>query len=543
MAGDEALVKVFVAHQQGRLIARGQWMLDKRKSLRVPDMAQDPDRPYTGSVKATDLHGFLGAPLLGKQQRPLGLIHVMTRLPREFSERELNLIGQLANGATIAIENATLLQELRDKSQELQHTNSRLNRLLQEQSALREIFTQINLLDSDSLLHQLTERALKLLNVEHAQVRLLGKDGSLRRLAVAGKWSDRLPERQNLSSGRSNWVMTNKKPLAIKDISKDKIFGPGHFLREVGVKSYLLVPLISRKQKSIGVLGAASLTEREFTAEEISLAEQLAAGSAIAIENARLFEEVQQKSHELEEAYTAKSKFLNTMAHELRTPLHVVVGTQQLLLEGAYGALPEHSKKGLEIIGRQAVHLVDLTNEILDLARLEAKRVPLSIDEFAIEEIMTDLESSFMPLVQGKGLKLIFNGRNNNLTMRSDKQKIKLILQNLLGNAVKYTDKGNVEVQVLAESSRQPPGNRQKTVSIAIKDTGIGISKADLPHIFEAFYMAEGVDRNKNPSSGLGLSIVGRLVELLNGEIRVESELGKGTTFWVTLPLIHPAEA
>lgn len=439
--------------------------------------------------------------------------------------------------------NAKLLQELSVKSQELESANRRLNRLLREQSALREIFTRINLLDLGHLLHQLTEQALKLLNADHVQVRLLGEDKILRTVALAGKGAERLQSHLlKMGRGRSTWVMENKAPFTIKDISQDKVFGPGQVLREIGVKGYLLVPLISRGQKSIGVLGISTVTEREFTQEEIALAQELAAGAAVAIENARLFEEVQKKSQELEEAYKTKSAFLNTMAHELRTPLNVLIATQQLFTDGFYGELNPEQRKGFEPMQRNAVNLLNLISSILDLARLEAKRVPLQIEEFPLKELTDELESFFSPLAKEKGLELRFRLDDPELRLKSDKLKIKAILQNLLGNAVKYTDRGEVQIGFSTVSGRRDSSSGEKFLSIAVQDTGIGIKEQDLPHIFEAFHMAEGVNRRKYPGSGLGLTIVKRLLQLLGGEIQTQSEWGKGSTFTATLPLVHPEE-
>jgi len=329
--------------------------------------------------------------------------------------------------------------------------------------------------------------------------------------------------------------------MATKDISQDKIYGPGRLMREIGVKGFLSVPLITRDQKSIGVLLATSLKAKEFSPEEIALAQQLAAGATIAIENARLFEEVQKKSQELEEAYKTKSSFLNTMAHELRTPLNVLIATMQLFRDGFYGALSEKHITGFEPMERNARNLLDLISGILELARLEAKRVPLQIEEFLFKEIIDEFESSFMPLVREKGLELRFRLDDPMIKLKTDKSKIKAIIQNLLGNAVKYTDSGEIEVRVSAFLDGQASGSQGKSLSILVRDTGIGIKESDLPHIFQAFYLAEGVSRRKYPGSGLGLSIVERLLEMLGGNIQAQSEWGKGSTFTVTLPLIHPS--
>jgi signal transduction histidine kinase len=476
-------------------------------------------------------------PLIAKE-KVLGTLNLGSLKPGCYGQKEIEILSPIAEILSVAVENSNLYEEVREKSRDLESMNLRLNRLLREQSVLREIFTQINLLDLGHLLHQLSEQALNLLKVDHIQVRLLSKDGILQTVALAGKGSERFQDQLLMSGrGRSSWVMENRRPVAIRDIRQDKIFGPGRLMGKMRVKGYLCVPLISREHKSIGVLLATSLEEREFTPEEISLAQQLAAGAAIAIENARLFEEVQKKSAELEEAFKAKSAFLNTMAHELKTPLHVIVGVQELLLEEAYGKITEEQKRGLERMGRSVRDLLSLIDEILELARLEVRRVPLHIEEFPAQEMIHGLESSLMPLAKEKGLELKIKIEDPSLRLRSDKTKLNAILENLLSNAIKYTAVGEIELSV----SRSRDG--EDRVSFSVHDTGIGIQEEDLKHIFEPFYMVAGVDRRKHPGTGLGLTIVKRLVELFNGEIQVESVWGKGSTFAVTLPIVHPSES
>ena len=521
---------------------RLEWIIENRKPLMIPDSSQEGTIPPGETIKALGCRGYLGVPMLSRSGKVTGVIRALTYQPRQFSQEEVELLQQLSSSATIAIENAKLLEELNVKSQELQAANLHLNRLLNEQNTLREISSAINLLDLDQLLPQLAEQTLKLLNANHVAVRLIGKDRSLYTVALAGKGAERLGELRGMSgTRRSTWVMENLRPLAIKDITQDKVFGPGHLMRELGVRGYLCIPLISRDQKLIGTLQITTLIEREFTPEEIALAQQLAAGAAVAIENARLFEEVQKKSQELEEAYKTKSAFLNTMAHELRTPLNVLIATMQLFRDGFYGALSEKHITGFETMERNARNLLDLISGILELARLEAKRIPLQIEEFLFKEIIDELESSFMPLVREKGLELRFRLDDPMIKLKTDKSKIKAIIQNLLGNAVKYTDSGEIEVRVSALLDGQASGSQGKSLSILVRDTGIGIKESDLPHIFQAFYLAEGVNRRKYPGSGLGLSIVERLLKMLGGNIQAQSEWGKGSTFTVTLPLIHPS--
>jgi signal transduction histidine kinase len=305
-----------------------------------------------------------------------------------------------------------------------------------------------------------------------------------------------------------------------------------------GFRGYAGVPLLSRNGDVIGVLRVLTYRSRHFSQDEIESLQQLAGGAAIAVENARLFEEVRRKSAELENAFKLKTDFLNTMAHELRTPLNVVIGTQQLLEEGAYGELGDQQQRALSRIGRYARDLLELINEILDLMRLEAKKVPLHPEEFSARDVTDDLELSFEPLAREKGLRLEIAIARGLPRVTTDRLRLREILENLLANAVKYTATGGIELRVGIQNAEQP-----KRIVWSVADTGIGIRDSDLPRIFEPFYMAEGVDRRKYPGSGLGLSIVKRLVELLDGDISVESEPGRGSTFSVSLPLRPKNEA
>jgi len=427
-----------------------------------------------------------------------------------------------------------LVEEIRKESQEQFEANTRLNRLLEEQSALREILTQINVLDMNELLQKVAQQSLHLLRIDDVHIRLLTDDGFLKPVAAAGSQTERLTERaQKADVGRAGWVIRNLQPLAIPDIEQDKEFGQGHIMREEGVKSYLGLPLVGRGGRPVGVLIGQSRTPRVFTTEDIRLAEQFATGAAIAIENARLFEQVQKKTRELEEAYEAKSDFLNMMAHELKTPLNVILGNTQLIKEGYYGAVGAGVGKGLETTQRNARSLLKLINEILDLARLEARRVPVRIEEFSLRKLLDELQSSFTPLVREKGLDLKFDSDEADFAVNTDRDKVHTILQNLIGNAVKYTDQGRVELAVSRDHSAD-------ALKIVVRDTGIGIRSEELGRIFEPFQMVDGLDREKYPGSGLGLSLVQRLVQLMNGEIKVQSEPGQGSTFTVMLPLGDP---
>lgn len=499
---------------------RARWIAANRKPLAIPDLAQHPDFGAGRNLSRLGLRGYLGVPLFSRGGEVAGELRALTHQPRAFTQDEIDLLQQLANGAAVALENARLFQEARRREE--------------IQTLLKELSQDITSMDLDALLKKLTDKVREILKADVSDVRVF-EGGRWSLMGVSGLDSERVPSsRRGTASGRSSWIIQNRRPLVIPDATQEQTLLMGDTVTALGLRGYLAVPLFARKGEVIGILRALTFKPRQFTQEEVDLLQQLGNGAAAALENARLFEEVQKKSAELEEAFRTKSAFLNTMAHEMKTPLHVITGIHQLMVEGAYGGITEEQKKWLERAERYINDLLSLIDEILQLARLETRRVPLHIEEFSAKEIIDELESSFMPLAKGKGLELEVQLQDSTLRLKSDKSKIKVILENLLSNAVKYSDEGKIDLCVNCLHDNE--------VSFFVRDTGIGIRKDDIKSIFEPFYMAEGVDRKKRPGSGLGLTIVKKLAELLKGDIRVESEWGKGSTFTVTVPVTHPNE-
>jgi signal transduction histidine kinase len=506
----------------GRGLSRS--VLQNRRPVSITDMiAESPGRDQTASRHG--FRGYVGVPLFSRNGEGIGVLRVLTYQPRHFTQDEVDLLEQLARGAAIALENAYLLEEARQKSLHLE--------------ALIKVNRDVaSLLNRDVLLPRIANEARKFLNVDGASFRLI-EGGLLLRAGYAGEEDlSALAPAMPMGESITGKIVAENRVIAIRNVLEDATIIEEHrkILTQAGYRSFLGVPL-RLGQSVIGTINLYSKQEREFRQEEIQLITAFADQAAIAIENARLFGEVQKNSAELEDAFRIKTDFLNTMAHELRTPLNVVIGTEQLLLDGAYGDLLAEQNSAILRIGRYAEDLLDLINEILDLMRLDARKVPVHCEEFSVRDITDDLKVAFDPLARAKGLDLSFNIGAAIPRLKSDRSKIREILQNLLANAVKYTDDGKIDLRVALESRRGAAEERR--VAWSVHDTGIGIRESDLPHLFEPFYMADGVDRRKYTGSGLGLSIVKRLVELLDGDIKIESKLAKGTTCTVTLPAVH----
>ena len=502
---------------------RSRWIIEHRTPLSIPDITQRSEFTSGTNLPRLGLRGYLGVPLVSRSGEIAGVLRALTYQPRVFIQEEVDLLQQLANGVTIAIENARLFDEVRQKSQHLE-TLIKVNRDI------------ASLLKKELLLPSIANEARRFLNVDVASFCLIEGD-LLVRAGYAGDedllaLSPVMPVEESITGK----IVCENRVIAVKNVHDEPVIIERHrrILSEAGYRSFLGVPL-RLGRRVIGTINLYSRQEREFRPDEIQMITAFADQTAIAVENARLFEEVQHKSGELEDAFRIKTDFLNTMAHELRTPLNVVIGTQQLLVDGSYGSLSGEQSKALERIGRYAQDLLSLINEILDLVRLDARKVPVQESEFSVREITDDLELSFAPLAREKGLELKFDLGAGIPSLTSDRSKVREILQNLLANALKYTEKGEIELRVSLQYSNSSPRGRR--ISWSVRDTGIGIDGPDLPRLFEPFFMADGVDRRKYPGTGLGLSIVKRLVELLNGDIDIESELGKGSTFNVSFPL------
>jgi signal transduction histidine kinase len=288
----------------------------------------------------------------------------------------------------------------------------------------------------------------------------------------------------------------------------------------------LAVPLM-RKGDALGAITLSRPEPRPFTEREIVLLETFADQAVIAIENARLFTELQDKSQQLAAASRHKSEFLANMSHELRTPLNAINGFSEVLLERYFGELNPKQEDYLRDIASSGQHLLALINDILDLSKVEAGRMELEVSEFSLREALGTGLTMLRERASRHGFALTLDIQDDLDEIAADERKVKQVAFNLLSNAVKFTPDGG-RVQVTARRVGD-------AVEVAVADSGVGISAADLPRLFEEFRQV-GRGRAQAEGTGLGLALAKQLVELHGGTIRVESEVGCGSTFTVTLP-------
>jgi signal transduction histidine kinase len=334
--------------------------------------------------------------------------------------------------------------------------------------------------------------------------------------------------------GIAGFVASTGLPIVVSDVRSETRFSK-RVDQTTGFKTRAIacVPLKVRGELK-GVIEVVSKKAGLFGDKELDMLTAIAGPVAIMIDNARLIQEVKTLHDKLGEATRLKAEFLATMTHELRTPINIVIGNLDLLLGGFLGETNERQRKCIETSLRNSGEALNLVSSILDLSRFEAGQVVIRVEEFRLEEIWTELEILFRIGLSGKPVELYWEIAGALPALKSDRMKVKEILSNIVFNAVKYTDKGQVRVTAA-------PTESGDQIEIEIKDTGVGISQESLPLIFEPFRQVEGSSSRSLGGVGLGLAIAKRLLNLLHGKVEVASELGKGTTFRITMPVRYAA--
>jgi signal transduction histidine kinase len=302
---------------------------------------------------------------------------------------------------------------------------------------------------------------------------------------------------------------------------------PLSFVQQAGFRAVLAVPLL-REDRLIGGLVVRRKAAGEFPAPVVDLLQTFAAQSVLAIHNARLFREIEEKGSELEIANKHKSEFLANMSHELRTPLNAILGYTELIVDNIYGNVPDKIQEVLKRLEKNGRHLLSLINDVLDLSKIEAGQLTLSLNEYSMDEVIQTVFTSVEALAAEKKLDLKVEVSKDLTTGKGDEQRIAQVILNLIGNAIKFTDEGEIKVEATVAN---------ETFLVSVSDTGPGLTEVDQKKIFEEFHQVDGSSTRKKGGTGLGLSISKKIIEMHGGRIWAESTFGKGSTFRFTLPV------
>jgi signal transduction histidine kinase len=458
----------------------------------------------------------------------IGAISVGRPEPGRFPDQQIALLQTFADQAVIAIENVRLFKELESRTNEL-------TRSVGELKALGEVGQAVSsTLDLETVLRTIVSRATTLAGVEGGAIYEYDETTEEFYLRAVDRYADDLVEvlrsrRIRKGEGAVGRLAVVLEPVQVRDITDESIYQSGvrEILIRLGYRSLLAVPLL-RENHLLGGLVVNRNIAGEFAPQVIDLLKTFATQSALAIQNARLFREIEDKSRQLEVASQHKSEFLANMSHELRTPLNAIIGFSEVLAERMFGEINDKQAEYLSDILESGQHLLSLINDILDLSKIEAGRMELEPTDFALPGAIENALTLVKERAHRRGIALVRTVDERLGMIHADERKVKQVLLNLLSNALKFTPEGG-QIDVRA---RVHDGETE----ISVTDTGVGIAPDDQEAVFEEFRQV-GTASKKVEGTGLGLAISRKFIELHGGRIWVESQLGKGSTFAFTLPL------
>src|SRR5262245_19059279 len=503
----------------------------ERRPIHILDAEADPEYTFPAHLKADPIRTVLAVPML-RVDELLGVIFIYRHEVRPFTDSQISLMETFADQAVIAIENVRLFTEVQEKTAEL-------TRSVDELTALGEVGRALSsTLNLEAVLLTIVTRATQLTETAGCVIWEYDKPHQEFRLRVShyADCADAaiLPARGGVTTiprgqGLTTQVMEERQAVQIPDITVEGAYeSPVRIpLIAAGHRALLGVPLLS-EDEIIGVLAVTRKTPGLFEPETVRLLSTFATQSALAIQNARLFLEIEEKSRQLEVASQHKSEFLANMSHELRTPLNAIIGFSEVLSEKMFGELNEKQEEYSKDIHASGQHLLSLINDILDLSKIEAGRMELELSDF---HVPTALESA-LTLVRERagrrGIALQMNVDSRLGQIQADERKVRQVVLNLMSNAIKFTPEGG-RIEVGAVS-------KDVLVEISVSETGVGIAAEDQEAVFEEFRQVGTADK-KVEGTGLGLTLCRKFVELHGGKIWVKSEVGVGSMFTFSLPL------
>ena len=504
------------------------------KPIHIHDVLADPEYKLAETARIGRYRTLLGVPLM-REGTPIGVLSLQRNTVRPFTDKQIELVSTFADQAVIAIENVRLFEAEQARTRELTES-------LEYQTATGDILRVISSspINVQPVFDTIAANAVRLCGATFSAV--IRFDGEVMELVSFHKLGDptgiealqRAFPRRPDPGGAADRAILNKAIADIPDVWDDPDYAPFRGLAQAtGYRSIISVPML-RKGQPIGAVSVHGASPGAFSNRQVDLLKTFADQAVIAIENVRLFDEIQEKSRQLAEASQHKSQFLANMSHELRTPLNAIIGVSEMLREDAE-ALKQDTEPLDRVLGA-AQHLLALINDVLDLSKIEAGRMELAIASFALPPLIADVVKTIEPLAAKNSNKVAVHCDAAIGMMHADQMRLRQTLLNLMSNANKFTDRGTIRIEAC-----QGQENGRDWITLAVADTGIGMTAAQMGKLFQEFSQASASTASKYGGTGLGLAISKRFCQMMGGDITVESATGRGSTFTIRLPRIVEA--
>jgi signal transduction histidine kinase len=492
-----------------------------RRVVDISDAENVPAELAIGArnLLATGYRAMTVMPML-RGDVAIGTLSVLRLASGPLSDKQLDVLKTFANQAVIAIENTRLLKELRESLQQQTATAEVLRVISSSPGGLEPVFSAM------------LENALRICEAK---------------FGILHRYSDGVPVAQAMVGAPPALVdaLLHKPFVPPPGVPLDRMMRTKKLIhtldaaaeehkpmsaRLAGARSHVVVPML-RDDELVGSISIYRTEVRPFTDKQTELLQSFAAQGVIAIENARLFDEIQEKSRQLADASQHKSQFLANMSHELRTPLNAIIGVTEMLREDA-----ESLNQDLEPLDRvlgAGRHLLALINDILDLSKIEAGRMELNLASFSLAPVIDEVVKTIEPLAAKNGNQVAVHCDGEIGTMRADQMRLRQALLNLMSNANKFTERGTITI-----NAHHRQENDGEWITLAVTDTGIGMTPEQMGKLFQEFSQASSSTASKYGGTGLGLVISRRFCQMMGGDIMVESEPGHGSTFTIRVPRI-----